>query len=126
MPIIVDPTICDGCGNSLQPPCVRMCPGDLIMKNRATNKAFLKYDDCWDCLACVKACPEEAIVFRLSYQLGLPNASLIPHVNTKENKIDWEAVDRDGKKEIFSIRTKVLPVELDEVVEGTEQPYFSI
>ncbi len=126
MPVIVNPNVCDGCGNSTQPPCVRMCPGDLIVKNRATNKAFLKYDDCWDCLACVKACPEEAIVFRLSYQLGFPNASLIPHVKTKENKIEWEAVDRDGHKELFSIRTKVLPVELDEVVEGTEQPDFSI
>ena len=126
MPVIVDPKICNGCGSSSQPPCVRMCPGDLIVKDMGTNKAYLKHQDCWDCLACVKACPEEAITFRLSFQLGFPNADLIPHVKARENTITWEATDCNGNKESYSLPTKVLPVELDEKVEGTSQPDFSI
>jgi adenylylsulfate reductase subunit B len=127
MPVIVNPNLCDGCGNSTQPPCVRMCPGDLIVKDMRTNKAYLKYpEDCWDCLPCVKACPEEAIVFKLSFQFGSPQASLVPHVEAKKNQITWELTDVRGKKESFTIRTKILPVELDEKVEGVGGPDFSI
>lgn len=127
MPVIVDPNTCDGCGNSAQPPCVRMCPGDLIVKEMRTNKAYLKYpEDCWDCLPCVKACPVEAIVFKLSFQLGSPAASLTPHINARKDQITWEATDLYGNKETFTIRTKILPVELDEKVEGVTQPDFSI
>lgn len=127
MPVIVDPNLCNGCGSSTQPPCVRMCPGDLIVKDMRTNKAYLKYrEDCWDCLPCVKACPEEAILFKLSYQFGSPQASLVPHVDVKKNEITWDLTDSEGKKETFTIRTKVLAVALDEKVEGLNEPDFSI
>ena len=127
MPVIVDPNLCNGCGNSTQPPCVRMCPGDLIVKDMRTNKAYLKYrEDCWDCLPCVKACPEEAILFKLSYQFGSPEASLVPHVDVKKNEITWDLTDSEGKKETFTIQTKVLAVALDEKVDGLNEPDFSI
>jgi adenylylsulfate reductase subunit B len=127
MPVVVDPFKCDGCGSSKQPPCVRMCPGDLIVKDMRTNKAYLKYpEDCWDCLPCVKACPEEAIEFKLSYQFGSAGASLKPHINQKKDSITWECVDVNGKHDSFTIRTKILPVDLDEKVEGVAQPDFSI
>jgi len=127
MPVYVNPDICNGCGNSAQPPCVRMCPGDLIVKDRGTNKAYLKYEeDCWDCLPCVKACPEEAIEFKLSYQLGFQKAKLIPHINGKRDKITWEAIDNHGNVEEFVIPTKLLPVALDEKVEGTTAVDYSI
>jgi adenylylsulfate reductase subunit B len=104
-----------------------MCPGDLIVKDMRTNKAYLKYpEDCWDCLPCVKACPEEAIVFKLSFQFGSPQASLVPHVEAKKNQITWELTGVRGEKESFTIRTKILPVELDEKVEGVGGPDFSI
>ncbi len=126
MPVYVNPDKCDGCKSSRQPPCVRMCPGDLIVKDFTTNKAYLKYtNDCWDCLPCVKACPQEAIEFLLSYQMGFHNAKLIPHVAKTGDQITWELIDTHGNVEIFNIRTKVLPVELDEQVEGQEpeNPY---
>lgn len=127
MPVVVDPFKCDGCGSSKQPPCVRMCPGDLIVKDMRTNKAYLKYpEDCWDCLPCVKACPEEAIEFKLSYQFGSAGASLKPHINQKKDSITWECVDVHGNRDTFTIRTKILPVDLDEKVDGVAQPDFSI
>jgi len=128
MPVWVDPEKCNGCNGSRQPPCLRMCPGDLIVKDHAENKAYLKYpEDCWDCLPCVKVCPEEAIEFHLSYQFGSKGARLIPHVPKKGNQITWEAIDLKGNKEIFTIRTKIMQVALDEKVEGgAEAIDFSI
>ncbi len=128
MPVWVDPEKCNGCYNSRQPPCVRMCPGDLIVKDHSVNKAYLKYtEDCWDCLPCVKACPEEAIEFHLSYQFGSKGAKLAPHVHKTRDFITWEATDIKGKKETFTIRTKVMQIALDENLEdGTEGLDFSI
>ena len=127
MPVVVDPDLCNGCYTSRQPPCVRMCPGDLIVKDFHTNKAYLKYvEDCWDCLPCVKACPEEAIRFQLSYQMGFYNASLQPHIHKDRQHITWKLVHPDNTHEEFTIRTKVLEVALDEKVEGEPAPDFSI
>lgn len=122
MPVWVDPEKCNGCYGASQPPCLRMCPGDLIVKDHAANKAYLKYpEDCWDCLPCVKVCPEEAIEFHLSYQFGSKGAKLIPHIHKSHDSITWEAIDTQGNKETFTIRTKLMPVALDEKVEGGAQ-----
>ncbi len=119
MPVWVDPEKCNGCYGAAQPPCLRMCPGDLIVKDMKADKAYLKYpEDCWDCLPCVKACPEEAIEFVLSYQIGFRNARLIPHVAKGRDKITWECHDSRGNIEEFVIPTKILPMALDEKVEG--------
>lgn len=119
MPIIVDPNKCNGCYTSKQPPCVRMCPGDLIVKDMRTNKAYLKYkDDCWDCLPCVKACPEDAIVFQMSYQMGFHNASLQPHVPKSRDRIIWNLKNPDGSEEVYEIQTRIMDIDLDEEIEG--------
>lgn len=128
MPVWVDPEKCNGCYGSSQPPCLRMCPGDLIVKDPVADKAYLKYpEDCWDCLPCVKVCPEEAIEFYLPFQMGSRTARLAPHVAKSRDQITWECVDMRGNVETFTIRTKILPVELDEKVEGvTPNINFSI
>lgn len=114
MPIYIDPDKCNGCGNSKEPPCVRMCPGDLNVKDFVTGKAYLRAkEDCWNCYACVKPCPQEAIEMRLSYQLGFFNAKVQPHVISSDT-IEWECVDSRGNVEIFRMPTKYIPVALDE------------
>jgi adenylylsulfate reductase, subunit B len=114
MPIYIDPDKCNGCGNSKEPPCVRMCPGDLNVKDFVTGKAYLRAkEDCWNCYACVKPCPQEAIEMRLSYQLGFFNAKVQPHIISSDT-IEWECVDTKGNVEIFRMPTKYIPVALDE------------
>jgi len=105
-----------------------MCPGDLIIKDHSTNKAQLKYpEDCWDCLPCVKACPIDAIEFYLSYQFGSKAAKLQPHIHKGRDFITWDAEDINGKKETFTIQTKVMKIALDETIEdGSEGLDFSI
>jgi adenylylsulfate reductase subunit B len=127
MPVHVNPNVCNGCHGAAQPPCIRMCPGDLIVKDLLTDKAYLKYpEDCWDCLPCVKSCPEEAIDFYLSYQMGFKNATLKPHIPKTRDHIVWESTDTHGNKETFTIRTKILDIEIDEKVEGSTPSDFSI
>ncbi|MDP3939735.1 MAG: 4Fe-4S dicluster domain-containing protein [Deltaproteobacteria bacterium] len=114
MPIYIDQDKCNGCGNSKEPPCVRMCPGDLNVKDFVTGKAYLRSkEDCWNCYACVKPCPQEAIEMRLSYQLGYFNAKVQPHIISSDT-IEWECVDTKGNVEIFRMPTKYIPVALDE------------
>ena len=51
--------MCIGCGL-----CVLDCPMDVIRMDKATNQAFIKYqDDCMCCFNCEIACPEEGTVY---------------------------------------------------------------
>jgi len=114
MPVYVDNNKCDGCKASKNPPCVRLCPGDLLYKDFATNKAVLRDKaECWDCYACVKPCPQDALEIKLSYQIGFFNASLRPEILSDE-KIGWSAVDTKGNVERFEIITKYIPVPVEE------------
>jgi len=114
MPVYVDNDKCNGCGSSKEPPCVRMCPGDLMVKDFITNKAYLRAkEDCWNCYACVKPCPQEAVEMRLSYQIGYFNARVQPHIISSE-LIEWECTDTQGNVERFRIPTKYVPVAIDE------------
>ncbi|MBI5406918.1 MAG: 4Fe-4S binding protein [Nitrospirae bacterium] len=127
MPVIIHADKCNGCHGSNNPPCIRMCPGDLLMKDSKTGKILMRDPaECWDCLPCVKVCPQEAIEFRLSYQLGFHTARLLPHIHDTRDFITWELIDTKGDIDKFTIRTKILPVELDEKVEGVAPVDFSI
>src|SRR3990172_6659639 len=98
MPAYVDLEKCNGCHGSSQPPCVRMCPGDLYAIDPANRKAYLRDPaDCWDCYACVKPCPQEAIEVKLPYQMAFHDASLTPHI-LSPTMIGWTLVDSHGAK----------------------------
>lgn len=64
MTIRIDLERCDGCGKLPEAPCEAICPGDLL--HRAGGKIRLREPAaCWDCFACVKACPREALCIQL-------------------------------------------------------------
>lgn len=94
MGIFVDENICNGCGRAQEPMCVRDCPGDLmvLMPNR---KATIRNNgECWDCAACVKVCPTQAI------HMQLPTAVIIKGVTLRGRAIKpktvWRIRRRDG------------------------------
>ncbi len=74
--------------------------------DKDTKKARIREPgDCWDCMACVKACPFKALATRLPYPLGYYGASLVP---TKAgDKIVWELTDIKGNKEVFERKVKL-------------------
>ncbi len=104
MAILIDEKKCTGCGA-----CV-ICPGDLMAVNSGTHKAYIKEQrDCWDCMACVKECPVEALLMKLPYQLANYKTSLEPEVSS--DHIKWTLTDIDGNKEEFVVKTfETLPL----------------
>ncbi|MDO7785719.1 4Fe-4S binding protein [Desulforamulus aquiferis] len=98
MPPVINVEKCIGCGKC------EICPGDLMEVNESTKKAFCRTSrDCWDCMACTKACPTGAIETKIPYQLGYYPAKLIPKMGNKQ--IEWTLIDINGKVERFIVKT---------------------
>ena len=51
--------------------------------------------DCWDCCACVKACPRAALSIELPFQISEAKHRLTARI--KKNTIVWKLLDRNGK-----------------------------
>jgi adenylylsulfate reductase subunit B len=78
MPARTDDRLCDGCRGAPEPACVEVCPGDLMALDPQTLKGFCRdYAGCWDCCACVKACPAGAVTPRLDYALALYGSKVV-------------------------------------------------
>lgn len=105
MSIAVDKNTCVGCFWLDEPRCVQACPGDLMALGTQDGKAYIRDDrDCWDCMACVKACPVSAIDLRLSYVIADYRATLTPRGS--RDHITWICIDSAGNREEFIVQTK--------------------
>jgi NAD-dependent dihydropyrimidine dehydrogenase PreA subunit len=63
VPVVVDVTKCiTGCQI-----CLDSCPVDCLAVNPETNKAHMRYDECWYCLACEIDCPKDAITVKIPF-----------------------------------------------------------
>lgn len=99
MPPVVLKDKCVGCGD-----CEDICPGDLMVVDEESKTAYCRsLRDCWDCMACIKACPEGALETRIPYQLGYYPAKLIPKMGDKQ--IEWTCIDINGNVEKFIVKT---------------------
>jgi adenylylsulfate reductase subunit B len=107
MPSYVNPEKCDGCKAIDRTACQYVCPNDLMVLNKETEKAYNQEPDaCWECYSCVKICPTQAIDVR-GYADFVPlGASVVPMRGT--DSIMWTVQFRDGslKRFRFPIRTK--------------------
>ena len=106
MPSFVNPEKCDGCKALDKTACQYICPNDLMVLNKATEKAYNPDPDmCWECQCCVKICPNQAMDVR-GYADFMPlGASVVPMRST--DSIMWTIKFRDGslKRFKFPIRT---------------------
>jgi adenylylsulfate reductase, subunit B len=106
VPTYVNPDKCDGCKALDKPACAYICPNDLMILDAALGKSFNQEpDQCWECYACVKTCPQSAIAMR-GYSDVMPlGASLTPLRGT--DSIMWTVQFRDKrvKRFKFPIRT---------------------
>jgi NAD-dependent dihydropyrimidine dehydrogenase PreA subunit len=65
VPVVVDESKCiNGCHV-----CVESCPVDCLAINTEKRKAYMKFDDCWYCLACEVDCPTNAITVKIPFLL---------------------------------------------------------
>lgn len=104
MTVRIDKKRCNGCPRRAEGCCEEICPGDLFYRRQ--GKAELREaSDCWDCFACVKACPREALSVELPFQISPARHRLIARL--KKNRIDWKLLDRTGTiLQTFSIPNK--------------------
>lgn len=94
MSVNIDTDLCTGCPDHGESPCEEVCPGDLFF--RKDGKAVLREDsDCWDCLACVKACPHQALTVSLPFQICESRLRMTAAIY--DDLIHWTVVDVNGR-----------------------------
>jgi NAD-dependent dihydropyrimidine dehydrogenase PreA subunit len=65
VPVVVDEEKClTGCKL-----CVDSCPVDCLAIHPDRRKSFMKFDECWYCLACEVDCPTNAITVKMPFLL---------------------------------------------------------
>ena len=100
MGINIDQNLCNGCGYpESETPCNMACPGDLISMKTNGKAAINCNADCWDCCACIKICPQQAIELVLPFEIVGKEGSL--KARAYKEKTVWTAKNSDGKEEIF-------------------------
>lgn len=104
MTVRIDRSRCNGCGKMKEPGCAAVCPGDLLYRDSSHKCAIRDPRECWDCAACVKECPRQAIEMYLPVQIGGRGSTL--KARTGKDKIIWRLTKPDGSEEIFEIYTK--------------------
>ncbi len=105
MSVRLDSDICNGCDKRQEGCCEEICPGDLFY--RKEGKAVLREpSDCWDCFACVKACPRSALSVELPFQISEEKNRLSARV--KKDTIVWKLVDSQGSDIVsFTIPNRI-------------------
>ena len=97
MPTFVYMTRCDGCGH-----CVDICPSDIMHIDETIRRAKnIEPNMCWECFACVKACPQNAIDVR-GYADFAPMGHSVRVLREEEKgTISWKIKFRNGNEKNF-------------------------
>jgi adenylylsulfate reductase subunit B len=96
---------CNECSQAKEPACVRLCPGDLFYRDKDGHVKLRDKRDCWDCAACVKSCPREAVEMYLPVQMGGRGATLTARTSGK--KLIWRCSWPKGNSEEFAVEVKL-------------------
>jgi len=106
MPSYVIPDKCDGCKALDKTACQYICPNNLMVLDKETQKAYNQEpDQCWECYCCVKICAQGAMDVRGYADFVPMGASVVPLRST--DSIMWTIKFRNGnvKRFKFPIRT---------------------
>ena len=114
MPSFVITDKCDGCKAQDKTACQYICPNDLMVLNKDTNKAYNRASEmCWECYNCVKICPTQAIEVR-GYADFMPMGRYVQPLRSTD-AIMWSVRFRNGQIKRFKFPIRTIP-------EGTAVP----
>lgn len=114
MPSFVIPDKCDGCKAEDRTACQYICPNDLMILDKASNKAYNRSPEmCWECYNCVKICPTQAVEVR-GYADFMPLGGIVQPLRSSDS-IMWTVKFRNGKIKRFKFATRTIP-------EGSAKP----
>lgn len=112
--IDLDHQACNSCGLLPEPPCVRVCPGDVIEKDFRTNEVRIRdVKECWGCYACVKVCPRFALQVEMPFWVA-GGQSALEVKNLRGKMLEWTFTDGSGEEHKIEFPTRVLPSPPDE------------
>ena len=114
MPSYVIAEKCDGCKALDKTACQHICPNDLMVLDKETNKAYNRdVSMCWECYNCVKICQPQAVEVR-GYADFVPLGAQVTPLRSSDS-IMWTVKFRSGqvKRFKFPIRS---------IAEGTADP----
>jgi adenylylsulfate reductase subunit B len=121
MPTFVRTEKCHGCSDQPGTACVDICPHDLMKLDRdgaETGHALKAFnqepEQCWECYACVKSCPQQAIEVR-HYADIVPLGGAVQPLRS-DDSISWSIQFRSGATKQFSYPIRTTPV-------GSIDPY---
>ena len=112
MPAYVRTDKCDGCKGRDQAACMYICPHDLMkldIDGSETGHAMKAWnqepEQCWECYACVKICPRQAVEVR-HYADVVPLGASVQPLQSADS-VSWTIKFRNGivKHFEFPIRT---------------------
>ena len=73
--------------------CEEICPGDLFYREQ--GKAVMREpSDCWDCCACVKACPRAALSIELPFQISEAKHRLTARIKKNTDCVEAAGSER--------------------------------
>ncbi len=105
MPTFVYMTRCDGCGD-----CVDICPSDIMHIDTTHRRAYnIEPSMCWECYACVKACPQNAIDVRGYADFAPLGHSVRVLREPEKGIISWKIIFRDGREKNFESPIRTTP-----------------
>lgn len=108
MPSFIITEKCDGCKAQDKTACQYICPNDLMVLNKETNKAYNRAPEmCWECYNCVKICPTQAIEIR-GYADFMPLGGYVQPLRSTDS-IMWSVRFRNGKIKHFKFPTRTTP-----------------
>lgn len=61
MAIIILSDRCDGCSKHGEKRCASICPSNILAPDKHRELVVTAEEGCWECMACVKTCPREAL-----------------------------------------------------------------
>jgi adenylylsulfate reductase subunit B len=94
MTVRIDTRLCNGCPGRREACCEEVCPGDLFYRE-AGRCCLREPADCWDCFACVKACPRAALSVELPFQISPARHRL--YARQRGEHIVWTLREREGR-----------------------------
>ncbi len=108
MPSFVITQKCDGCKALDLTACQYICPNDLMVLDKSTEKAINRAPEmCWECYSCVKICPTQAIEVR-GYADFMPLGGVVQPMRSSD-AIMWSVKFRDGDIKRFRFKTRTTP-----------------
>jgi adenylylsulfate reductase subunit B len=85
------------------------------------RKAFNQEPDaCWECYACVKACPSGAVAVRTYADFAPLGGACIP--STSPGFIDWTVQFRNGESKHFRFPARTTPEGSVKPLKGLQEP----